>query len=119
MIVIVIEDAVTAGARRHAAGAQLGLSRRTVERWRGAHPADDRHGPRHAPTNKYSDAERRAICATVTALAFRDLSPHQIVPRLADRGQYVASESTMYRVLRDQDLLARRRVAQSPPRCAS
>ena len=114
MIVTVIEDAVTAGARRHAACAQLGLSRRTVERWRGAHPEDDRHGPDHVPANKYSDAERRAICATVTALAYRDLSPHQIVPRLADLGQFLASESTIYRVLRERDLLTRRGRATPP-----
>ena len=30
---------------------------------------------------------------------FKDLPPSQIVPRLADADQYVASESTMYRLL--------------------
>ena len=114
MIVTLIEEAVGAGARRQPACTQLGLSVRTVERWRGAHPADARHGPRHAPANKYSDAERRAICATVTALASRDLSPHQIVPRLADRGQFLASESTIYRVLRERDVLTRRGRAKAP-----
>ena len=114
MIVAVIEEAIADGARRHAACAQLGLSRRTVERWRGAHPADERHGPHHVPANTFTDAERRAICATVTALAYRDLSPHQIVPRLADLGQYLGSESTIYRVLRAQDLLTRRGRATAP-----
>jgi len=40
---------------------------------------DDRHGPKHAPANRFTDAERRTICATVTSRAYRDLSPHQIV----------------------------------------
>ena len=35
-------------------------------------------------------------------------SPHQIVPRLADRGEYLASESSFYRVLKTEQLLAHR-----------
>lgn len=114
MIVADIEAAVTAGAARAPACALVGISVRTVERWRGAYPTDARHGPNHVPANKYSDAERRAICATVTALAYRDVSPHQIVPRLADQGVYLASESTMYRVLRAEALLTRRGRAKAP-----
>ena len=114
MIVADIDAAVTAGAARAPACALVGISVRTVERWRGAHPTDARHGPKHTPANTYSDAERRAICATVTALAYRDLSTHQIVPRLADQGVYLASESTIYRVLRAADLLTRRGRAKAP-----
>lgn len=44
----------------------------------------------------------------------RDLSPKQIVPRLADRGEYIASESTIYRVLRDEHLAARRGRMRAP-----
>lgn len=114
MILADIDAAVTAGARRAPACALVGLSVRTVERWRGAHPVDDRHGPHHVPANRYTDAERRAICVTVTGLAYRDLSPHQIVPRLADQGVYLASESTIYRVLRAEDLLTPRGRARAP-----
>jgi len=114
MIVTEIEAAVVAGARRAPACALVGLSVRTVERWRGAHPVDDRHGPTHAPANTDTAAERRVICTTVTALAYRDLSPHQIVPRLADLGQYIGSESTIYRVLRAEDMLTRRGRATPP-----
>lgn len=114
MIVANIEAAVSAGARRAPACALVGLSVRTVERWRGAHPVDDRHGSEHAPANRCTDAERRTICATVTSRAYRDLSPHQIVPRLADDGQYIGSESTLYRVLRAEALLTRRGRAKPP-----
>ncbi len=114
MIVAAIADAVTAGATRAAACDVVGLSVRTLERWRGPHAADARHGPKHAPANRYTDAERRTICATVTTLAYRDLSPHQIVPKLADDGIYLASESTIYRVLRAEDLLTRRGRAHAP-----
>ncbi len=37
-----------------------------------------------------------------------DLSPHQIVPQPADQGTYVASEATMYRILREEALLSHR-----------
>ena len=114
MIMADIDAAVTAGARRAPACALVGLSVRTLERWRGTHPTDARHGPNHVPANKYTDAERRTICATVTALAYRDLSPHQIVPRLADQGVYLASESTIYRLLRAERMLARRGRAKAP-----
>ena len=73
---------------------------RTVERWRAAPDEDDaRHGPHDQPANALTPVERRTILAVVTSAAYCDVSPHQIVPRLADTGRYLASESTMYRIL--------------------
>jgi putative transposase len=46
-----------------------------------------------------------------------DLSPKQIVPALADTGCYLASESTMYRLLRERRLIEHRGRAK-PPRCS-
>ena len=114
MIVADIDAAVAAGARRREAARLVGLSGRTLERWRGAHPVDVRYGPKQAPAHRYTEAERRLICTTVTQQAYRDCSPHQIVPRLADTGVYLASESTIYRVLRAEDLLTRRGRAKAP-----
>lgn len=101
MIRELIEAAVQQGARRERACAALGLDRRTLQRWRreGA-KGDRRTGPRHAPKNRLGAQERARIVETVNSLEYRDVSPKQIVPRLADRGVYVASESTIYRVLR-------------------
>lgn len=97
-----IADAVRAGARHHAACALLGVSGRTLERWRVGEAADARAGPHRSPPNKLTEAERRVVLATVNSAAFRDLSPNQIVPRLADAGRYLASEATMYRILREE-----------------
>lgn len=116
MICAWIDEAVAARARRAPACQVLGLSVRTVERWRGAHPEDARHGPRHAPANKFSSAERRAVVEAVTTAEFRELSPHQIVPLLADLGRYLGSESTFYRVLRAEELLAHRGRTKAPVR---
>ncbi len=116
MIVTLIEEAVESGARRARACAVVGLSVRTVERWRGAHPQDARHGPRATPANALSRTERAEVLALVNSPAYRDASPHQIVPQLADTGVYVASESTMYRLLREEHQLTHRGRAQPPVR---
>ena len=117
MIRALIETAVDAGARRGAACQQLGLSVRTVERWRASpEAADARHGPHHQPANALTPVERRAVLTTVTSAAYRDLSPHQIVPLLADAGRYLASESTIYRILRAEALLHHRGRAKAPER---
>lgn len=117
MIGVVVDEAVAAGARRGPACALLGLSVRTVERWRHGAPAEDaRQGPRTPPAHALSPAERATLVAVLTSPAYRDLSPHQIVPRLADAGQYLASEATCYRVLRATKLQVHRGRAQAPVR---
>lgn len=117
MIRALIETAVEAGARRAVACQLLGLSVRTVERWRAApEGADARHGPHHQPANALTPAERRRILTTLTSAPYRDLSPHQIVPLLADTGRYLASESTMYRILHAAALHHHRGRAKAPER---
>ena len=89
---------MAAGARLEAACEILGLTARTLERW-GEQEDDGRHGPNTVPANKLTEAERRQIIAVTTSPEFRDQSPKQIVPRLADQGRYIASEATFYRTL--------------------
>lgn len=114
-----IEEAVANGARRAPACAVLGVSVRTLERWRAGAVEDGRQGPRTRPANALTAAERATLLATVNSAPYCDLSPHQIVPRLADAGQYLASESTMYRVLREAQQLAHRGRTAVPQRRAT
>jgi len=104
-----IEEAGGAGARREKACEVLGLSARTLQRWRaaGAIRADARPSAAHGrvPANRLSKAERAEILKLVNQPAFAHLPPSQIVPALADQGRYLAAESTLYRVLRDHDQL--------------
>lgn len=117
MILGVLDAAVRAGARRAPACRLLGLSARTVERWRRTPAAADaRQGPHHRPANSLTPAERVGILAVVTSAPYRDLSPHQIVPLLADAGRYLASESTIYRILRAEAWLQYRGRAKAPVR---
>ncbi len=113
MIRDLVAQAVAAGAGRAAACAVIGVSLRTLQRW--AYAGDDgRTGPRRTSANALSPAERRKVVDVATSPEMRDLSPKQIVPRLADRGVYVASESTFYRVLRDEALDERRGRMRAP-----
>ena len=113
MIRTLVDEAVSAGARREAACEVMGLPARTVQRW--AHTSDDnRNGPKHAPANKLSETERRRVVAIATSAEFRDQSPKQIVPTLADRGEYLASESTFYRVLHENGMQQHRGRSRPP-----
>lgn len=53
------------------------------------------------PHNKLTLQERQKIFGMLNSEPFKDLPPSQIVPRLADMGIYLASESTMQRLLRE------------------
>lgn len=100
-----IAEAQAAGARLKPCCALLGLTPRTVQRWLSTPTSEDqRRGPHTAPKNKLSDSERADIIRIATSPEFRGLSPNQIVPLLADRGVYLASESSFFRVLREEGL---------------
>jgi putative transposase len=118
MILQLIAEAEAAGAASAKACAILGLSARTVERWRGGAEEDLRQGPNTEPANKLTADERQHLLATVNSPEFRDLSPNQVVPLLADDGVYLASESTMYRVLREEEQLHHRERSRVPSRRA-
>lgn len=98
-----------AGASQNAACEQLGVPPRTLQRWRKQGIGEDRRaGPKARPANKLTEAEERRILGIVNSPRFRDLSPKQIVPLLADEGIYVASESTVYRLLRRNEQMEHR-----------
>jgi len=100
-----LTEAEAAGARRKEACEVLGVSIRTVQNWiRDGGGEDMRQGPKSAPPNKFTEKERKKVVETVTSPEFADLSPRQIVPTLADRGEYVGSESTIYRILEQEGL---------------
>jgi len=104
-----IAEARAAGARLRPCCAVVGLDVRTVQRWLYSETQQDqRRGPQSAPSNKLTPVERAKIVAATTSPQYRGLSPSQIVPLLADKGLYLGSESTFYRVLRAEGLLHHR-----------
>lgn len=109
MILELIDEAVAGGARLQKAAAIVGLSARSVIRWRQSEVKEDqRKGPTTAPGNKLNEQERMKIVEVANSARFRDISPKQIVPTLADQGIYIASESSFYRVLKEQEMVKHR-----------
>lgn len=110
-----IAEAVAAGARRKVACAELGFSLRTLERWERQGGGEDcRFGPKTAPANKLTEKERKTMVQVANQPEHANLGPHQIVPLLADQKIYICSESTMYRVLKEERQLVHRGRAKEP-----
>jgi putative transposase len=109
VILAALNEAQRAGARLGAACQMIGVSARTIQRWKQHPDVDDRRcGPRHQPDNALRAREETQLLAVMTSAEYGHLSPKQLVPRLADEGRYLASESTMYRLKRRLRLGARR-----------
>ena len=100
-----IDQAVQAGARLSPCCNEVGISTRTYERWSLTPKSTEDKRPlvhRHPPKNKISDEERAEILQVVNSYEYADLVPAQIVPKLADQGIYIASESTIHRILKEE-----------------
>jgi putative transposase len=104
-----VEGAVKEGARRAKACEVLGISVRTLQRWEKEPGKEDgRCGPKSRPVHALTEEEKMAVVSVVNSRLYRDMPPSQIVPILADGGRYIASESTIYRILREEKLLVHR-----------
>ncbi|PML75631.1 integrase [Vibrio sp. 10N.261.51.A7] len=110
-MVTLILEAKQCGCRLEPACHEVQIDLRTYRRWyqQGEVQADKR--PiclRPEPANKLSQEERDAIIEVCNRSEFASLPPTQIVPTLLDRGEYIASESSYYRVLSTQGQLHKR-----------
>jgi len=88
---------------------------RTLRRWQAA-PGDleDKRGQaRHYRPQALSAAEKDAILNVCNTPAYQSLPPSQIVPKLADQGIYMASESSFYRILKASNQLNHRGKAKA------
>lgn len=120
-IVTLIQQANASGARLARACAEAGICLRTYRRWyRDGVVQDDKRPTAIKPTpaNALSTEEREHIVELCNTPAYSQLPPSQIVPDLLDKGAYVASESTFYRVLRAAGQLHHRGQGLVPKRRA-
>ena len=108
---------LTAGGVPGRRAAELtGVSRASAARAQ-APARDGEPEPRPAPANGLTDAERAAVLAVLNSDEFVDKPPLQVYAILLERGQYLCSVSTMYRVLHEnQQVKERRHLASHPPR---
>lgn len=122
IIIELVEEAVASGANQKLACEEIGVSERTLQRWcKNGAPKEDQRPlvERTAPANKLTEEECQAILKTMHQPEFQSLPPSQIVPILADKGIYIASESTMYRVMHqanEQNHRGRSKAPSSKPK---
>ena len=104
-----IAEARDAGARQSKSCEMIGLSAKTLQRWSQAdNEQDGRLDARHEPANKLTDLERQRMINIANEPEYADLPINKIVPKLADKGLYIASESSFYRVLKAEKQLQHR-----------
>ena len=112
-----IDEAVQAGARLSPCCNEVGISTRTYERWSLTPGSTEDKRPlahRKPPKNKLSDEERFEILQVVNSHEYANLVPAQIVPKLADQGIYIASESTIHRILKEEKQSTYRAKTKAP-----
>jgi len=104
-----IDEAQVSGATQAKSCEVIGICAKTLQRWK---QPDNHHDGRinatHRPSNKLTELERQRVISTVNQPGYAELPPSKIVPILADKGQYIASEATFYRILKENKLVAHR-----------
>lgn len=88
----------------------LGVPRASFYRWRA--PMFGPPAPR-VSSRALTDEERAEVLAVLHEERFIDLAPAEVYATLLDEGRYLASISTMYRILRDNDEVRERRQQRS------
>jgi putative transposase len=118
--VMLIEEAADSGATCGKACELLGITERTYYRWKNLKKTTDSYADgrpdavRPEPANKVTPEERSRIIDICNSPEYASKPPCEIVPALADEGIYIASESTIYRILREEKMQNHRGRAEPP-----
>lgn len=112
---VAYDELVAAGTVTRAAADLTGISRATAAR-RATRPTPLDRAP-VAPANRLSTVEQARVLAVLNSAEFVDATPLQVYAELLDRGIYLCSVSTMYRILAaNAQVKERRRQARHPAR---
>jgi len=103
-----ITEAIEAGARITEACETMGISATTFKRWRAGNLTDLRKGSEKYIPQKLTEAEESKIVDICCSKEYKDYNPYKIHASLLDKGIYIASESSFYRVLRRNKLIRHR-----------
>lgn len=118
--IMLISEAVSSGAALAKACKELGIDERTYYRWKKLKKETDTYedqrpvAERKPPANKFSEEERQTVIDTVNQPEHASMPPCELVPALADEGIYIGSESTIYRILREEKMQNHRGRAEAP-----
>lgn len=107
-MVELVRESMASGARKIRCCEVLEISLRTLQRWERGDITDRRKGSFKTVPRKLSVHERDGIISAVCSVEFRNCNPYEIVAIMAEKGLYLASESSIYRILREENMLAHR-----------
>jgi transposase-like protein len=112
-LMVLLQEGLDAEASIKAVAHFFGICSRTLKRWDiaiNAHgfSVDSRNGSLWHVVHKFTPEARNKVIETVNDPRFADLTPAQIVAILAEERIYVGSESTFYRIMREEGLLRHR-----------
>jgi transposase InsO family protein len=99
IILSLIAEAVAKGCRKKKVCEYLNIPIRTIQNWERRGLRDRRKGASKRVHNKLREEEHSEIVEIACSKRFRDITPYEIVPLLAEEGRYIASVSSFYRVL--------------------
>ncbi len=86
----------------------LALPRANYYRWR--QPAREKRSiPQRRPPFALSEQERQTVLQHLDSAEFVDMAPHEVYASLLDRGTYLCSIRTMYRILAEEGQVKERR----------
>lgn len=112
---VAYDELVVAGTATRVAAELTGISRATAAR-RASRPVPVDREP-VVPANRLSAIEQAKVLAVLNSAEFVDATPLQVYAELLDRGIYLCSVSTMYRILAaNAQVKERRRQARHPAR---
>ncbi|MGH3588301.1 MAG: IS3-like element ISAar44 family transposase, partial [Pseudonocardia sp.] len=100
-------ELTAAGVPTRAAAGLSGVSRATATRAQKPAP-EPAPVAASAPVNKLSLAERTRVLEVLDSEEFVDQAPLQVYATLLERGQYLCSVSTMYRILAEAGQVSER-----------
>ena len=109
-----IKEAINDGARKEKACHLVGISIRTLQRWQKNPDGDKRPDADKTSSKALSKEEKQQIVDVCNTPEYCDLPPGQIVPILAEKGTYIASESSFYKILREKGQLNHRSKTKKP-----
>jgi putative transposase len=91
-IIRCVHQACSDGARQRLVCDIVGINAKTLQRWVKADSlADKRQTAIKHPTNTLSELEQARVIAIANSKEFANLPLSQIVSKLADKGEYIAS----------------------------
>lgn len=108
MAVTLIKEAQNSGARLWKACEVLDISVSTFRRWSAGHLKDNRKGSLKNIPRKLTLEEEQLIVDVCCSKEYKDDNPYKIHASLLDKGVYIASISSFYRVLRKKGLMFNR-----------